>query len=258
MNLRLAFPERHVAVLKRKTRVAMLRAREAAGVFRSHGAVAAAKFGVGLVGGILREHFPGARPPKSNAVDRQYGTDTAEKVKLHGLDIRSPNYQYAIYYRPTDFPILLEILSRLALRHEDYTFVDYGSGKGLALLQAAGFPFRKIIGVEFARELHEIARRNLDRYPARLRRSEIELVHGDAVEFIPQAGNLVIYLYEPFEAPVTRQIIARVREFRLSREVVVACVWSKNAAVCSKSLWDAELFLTTMDEGNSWTIYRAT
>jgi predicted RNA methylase len=258
MNAKSVSPGRHVAVFKRKTHVAMSRAREAAGVFRNQGAMAAAKFGAGLVRGILRERWPGAKLPKSNSVDRQFGTDTAESVKLHNLDIRSPNYQNAIYYRPTDFPILLEILNRLALRHEDYTFVDYGSGKGLVLLQAAAFPFKKVVGVEFARELHEIARRNVDRYPADLRRSEIELVHGDAVQFTPPAGNLVLYLYEPFEAPVTRQVIARVREFRFHGDVVVACVWSKNAAVCCKPLWDAETFLTTTNEGNSWTIYRAT
>jgi hypothetical protein len=249
--------KRHIAVLKRKTHVAMSMARKTAKLARGDGVSVAARYVWNSVRGIISERLGPARPPKTNVLDKQYGTDTAESVKLHGLDIRSPNYQHAIYYRATDFPILSELLNWLDLRHEDYTFIDYGSGKGLVLLQAARFPFKKIIGVEFARELHEVASRNLDRHPAHLRRSEIELVHGDAVEFTPPAGDLVLYLYEPFEAPVTRQIIARIREFHLGRNVVVAYVWSKNASVTCKAMWDAAPFLTTIHEGDGWTIYRA-
>jgi hypothetical protein len=249
--------KRYLAVVKRRTHVAMSLVKESAGVCRDRGVLAAVRRGVSAVRGVLNERFGPTRKPKINVLDDQYGTDTAENAKLHGLDIRSPNYQYAIYYRATDLPVLAEILSRLALPHEDYTFVDYGSGKGLVLLRAAGYPFKKVIGVEFARELHEIARCNVERYPAGLRRSTIELVHGDAVEFTPPAGNLVLYLYEPFEAPVTRQLIARIREFRRGRDVVVAYVWSKNLNISCKSLWDAEAFLTKVDEGVTWTIYRA-
>lgn len=247
----------YLDVLKRKAHVAMLRAAETASVFRNQGVLAATRFGVGVLRGVLNERFGPSRPQKSNVLDEQYGTDTAENVKLHSLDIRSPNYRHAVYYRATDYSILVEVLERLVLRHEDYTFIDYGSGKGLVLMRAAGYPFKKVIGVEFARELHDIARRNVERYPAHLRRSEIELVHGDAVEFTPPPGNLVLYLYEPFEAPVTRQLIARIREFRRGRDVVVAYVWSKNPRVTCKALWDAEAFLTKVNEGDSWTVYRA-
>src|SRR5277367_6459880 len=123
MNPKSMSSTRHIAVFKRKTHVAISRTREAGRVLRSHGVMAAAKFGIKLVRGILHERLAGSPPPpKSNAVDRQFGTDTAENVKLHGLDITSPNYQHAIYYRATDFPILLEILKRPGIRHEDYTF----------------------------------------------------------------------------------------------------------------------------------------
>jgi hypothetical protein len=226
---------------------------------RESGVWAAARFGLDTVKGIIAERFGRARPPRSNVVDQQYGTDTAESVKLHGLDIDSPNYRDAIYYRATNFSTLVEILERLDVRHEDYTFVDYGSGKGLVLLMAARYPFKKVIGVEFARELHAIAGRNVERYPAHLRRSEIELIHEDAVKFTPPPGNLILYFYEPFEAPVTRQVVARLRDLpREKRDVVVAYVWSKNSRVGCKSLWDAETFLTKVGEGDSWTIYRAT
>src|SRR5215469_11495850 len=39
----------------------------------------------------------------------------------------------------------------------NYTFIDIGSGKGRMLFVAAEYPFEKVIGVEFAVDLHEIA-----------------------------------------------------------------------------------------------------
>ena len=127
------------------------------------------------------------------------------------------------------------------------------------LLQAAAFPFKKVIGVEFARELHETAQRNVEKVPAELLRTEVELVHGDAVEFMPPPGNLILYFYEPFEATVLRQVIARIREFRRGRDLVVVHVRSKNHRIGgnSKSLWDREAFLTPVSEGDGWTIYRS-
>ena len=234
-----------------------LRKNDTVQVFRSQGLLPAARFAMHVVKGIIKERSGASRRPKLNAIDTQYGTDTAANVRLHGLDIRSPNYEYAVYYRATDFPILTEILQRLRIRHADYTFVDYGSGKGLVILQAAAYPFRQVICVEFARELHEIARRNVEIYPRELLRTGIELIYGDAVEFSPPPGNLVLYLYEPFEAPVARQVITQIQKFRHGRDVVVAYVWSKNQRVSCKSVWDAQEFLARVAEGDSWTIYRA-
>ena len=228
---------------------------QAAGVYRRDGLAASVKFGTGVARALLRERF-GSKRTKTNRLDDEFGTDTAANAKLHGLHIDSPNYRYAVYYRATDLPVLDAVLGALDIRHEEYTFIDYGSGKGLVLLRAAAYPFLRVVGVEFARELHETAQRNVARYPAALRRAPIEPVHGDAVEYTPPAGNLVLYLYEPFEAPVTRRVIARIEEFRHGRDVLVAYAWARKKSLSSKPLWDAAPFLRTVVEGDGWTIYR--
>ena len=62
-------------------------------------------------------------------------------------------------YQPTSPKIATAILSRLELDYPQYTFIDFGSGKGRVLLIASGFPFKAVIGVEFAEELHRVASR---------------------------------------------------------------------------------------------------
>jgi tRNA G46 methylase TrmB len=46
------------------------------------------------------------------------------------------------------------MVSRLNISFEDFTFFDFGSGKGRALHLASEFPFKNIIGVEFSSKLH--------------------------------------------------------------------------------------------------------
>jgi hypothetical protein len=48
--------------------------------------------------------------------------------------------------------VLRETLAALPIAYDKFAFVDCGSGKGRTLLIASEFPFKFIIGVEFAAE----------------------------------------------------------------------------------------------------------
>jgi SAM-dependent methyltransferase len=88
-----------------------------------------------------------------------------------------------------------------------YTFVDLGSGMGRAVLVASEFPFRRIVGVEIAPELHAIACRNVRRYRGRQRCRDIHLVRLDALRYEPADEETVFFFYFPFrEAFMTRVV----------------------------------------------------
>ena len=79
-------------------------------------------------------------------------------------------------------------------------------------LLAAQFPFRKIVGVEFSLELHEIAERNLDAGKSTDRRChDLTSVHADAAKFALPAGPLMLYFYNPFKEPVMRRVVENIR-----------------------------------------------
>jgi hypothetical protein len=103
--------------------------------------------------------------------DREYGVDTDGKfggwTYLSDLDIPSPNWFDANDYAAIEPLRFKRVLAKLNIAFEDYTFVDYGSGKGRALLLASEFPFKRIIGLEFSPELHSIAEDNIRRCRSR-------------------------------------------------------------------------------------------
>jgi len=82
---------------------------------------------------------------------------------------------------------------------QSFTFVDLGCGKGRPLLVASEFPFRDIIGVELSAALVAIAERNAELIAQRFpQRTPIRIICADATQFQFPAGNLVIFMYNPF------------------------------------------------------------
>jgi SAM-dependent methyltransferase len=103
------------------------------------------------------------------------------------------------------------VLRSLPIRdHSDYTFVDLGSGKGRMLLIASEFQFRRVVGVEMREDLHAQALENVQRFRhPNTRRSEIECALVDATRYDFPAGNLVVYLFNPFGAQVVENVFRR-------------------------------------------------
>jgi hypothetical protein len=94
---------------------------------------------------------------------------------------------------------------------KSFTFIDFGSGKGRALLVASEFGFQRILGVEFSRELHQIAEGNLRSYRGRKRRClAVSSVCERAEEFLLPDGDLVLYFYNPFEPEIMERVLRNV------------------------------------------------
>ena len=89
-----------------------------------------------------------------------------------------------------------------------YTFIDLGAGMGRAMLLAAAYPFRAVVGVELHPTLARIARGNLALWRAAGRtRVPMRIFCRDAVEFPLPAGPCVAFLFNPFGAPVLRRLL---------------------------------------------------
>src|SRR5262245_11220067 len=133
------------------------------------------------------------------AFDWRHGVHTSGDAKLESLTILGGNARHGVFYNPTRPKLVLEVLESLDIDYGRYHFVDLGSGKGRVLLVASEFPFQEICGVEFARQLHEIACENIRRYRSSSQKCKnVRSIHGDAAAFELPANPLVLYLANPF------------------------------------------------------------
>lgn len=135
--------------------------------------------------------------------DRWYGTETIQWVDTKSLDISSEAKEHIAPYKATKARPFRQLLRRLNLPKAE-TFVDFGSGKGRALLLAAEYGFQKVIGVEISKELCDVARQN-----AKIMgyESRIHPILSDVSTFVIEADQKVFYLYDPFDVVILRRIL---------------------------------------------------
>jgi 16S rRNA G966 N2-methylase RsmD len=82
-------------------------------------------------------------------------------------------------------------------------FIDYGSGKGAAVIHAKKIGFKETLGVEFAKELHETALENIQK----LNLKNVESIYADATTHIAPSRVSIIYLFNPFDEVVMEKVV---------------------------------------------------
>ena len=170
----------------------------------------------------LGVQFPGEqRPltnPDSHPFDQITGLDTSGFVPDSQLDSGHPNDSYMGSYYGTPPSLAQAMLDRWLetpdrLFVENYSFIDFGSGKGRVVVIASKLPFRKCIGVERNADLHAIATDNFTRWQqSGNARSPLEAICQDALAFEFPPGPCLVYLFNPFPAQIVSQLVDRIAD----------------------------------------------
>lgn len=130
--------------------------------------------------------------------ERRFGIDTAGLIPIETLVEEWRGFHD---YFPSARTAFRELMAHVEIRPGRDVFVDIGSGKGRAVLMAAQYPFKRIVGIEISEALNSAARRNLDSWTGGLACPQIELVTGDAARCGIPNDATVVYLYNPFHGP---------------------------------------------------------
>jgi SAM-dependent methyltransferase len=139
--------------------------------------------------------------------DADFGVDTGGVQYLYDLTVSSANARFGTNHVASEPAVFASAMQRLDIDIASATFVDLGAGKGRVLILAAAYPFSAIVGVEFATELHKASVANINKAAGKLLRPErIKPLLADATDFDFPTGPLVLYLYNPFDAPVVAAV----------------------------------------------------
>jgi hypothetical protein len=126
---------------------------------------------------------------------------------------------------------------------------------------AAELGFRKVIGIEFAEDLCQTARRNVEHYRASSAKPpSIAVEHADACLYPFSDEPTVFFLYNPFNRTVMRSFVANLERslVRSPREVYVLYslpFW--------REVWDASPTFSRVAGTSMWSedwyaVYRGT
>jgi SAM-dependent methyltransferase len=145
--------------------------------------------------------------------DWTHGIRTANIEPLSTLELTHPEHLvHANPYCPSQPEDIRFVFSNLELDFRNYCFIDLGCGKGRVLVEAARYPFKSVIGVDFAKELCEASKANLEGVRPSHRCGDIQVLHADATEVDLPRHPCVIYIYNSFRGPVLSAVIERIRK----------------------------------------------
>lgn len=154
--------------------------------------------------------------------DYRYKVDTNHRVPLRDLMISDSSREHGSSYQPTlvyPFKILMKELCDF----QNNVFVDFGSGKGRALLLASMYNFKAIRGIEFSEELCAIAKKNISIFNRKSAISNIIVFNIDAVIYHIQKDENVFFFFNPFDNIVMEKVILNIENSILQnpRKIVI-------------------------------------
>jgi SAM-dependent methyltransferase len=173
--------------------------------------------------------------------DLQHGTETSGYVPPEELPGSVHGSTKLHVYGGSQPSIIRAALATLPAL-PSFTFIDLGCGKGRPLLVASEFPFRAAIGVELSAALAQSARRNLELYVRNVVPDcDLKVEVGDAAAFNFPAGDLCVFLYNPFGAEVMQRVVSNL-EHILQNEArrVFVVYYNPVHGAC----WDASPFFS--------------
>jgi len=166
--------------------------------------------------------------------DARHHVDTGGSIQPVELDIASDNMRFGTRHEPTPVKTFRSTMSNLPADLRGFVFVDFGSGMGRALLLASEYDFKRIAGVEHAKDRHLIAQRNIRSYRNRTQRCvDISSLHCDAAAFAILEDPCVLYFYQRFTLDVMTRVARNIRDSYVAhpREIHLVFLYPHATAV---------------------------
>lgn len=139
-----------------------------------------------------------------SVLERRAGISTVGNITPEELGFSGEHQER---YGPSNWLSLRRVLSPRQVTPSD-VFIDFGSGMGRVVYQAAaGYAFRRVIGVELSGRMHAIAVDNIERNRHRFRCGDVQLVQADAREYDIPDDVSVVYFGNPFSGPVFETVL---------------------------------------------------
>ncbi|MDP6446495.1 MAG: class I SAM-dependent methyltransferase [Pirellulaceae bacterium] len=145
------------------------------------------------------------------------------KASIEGAALGHSDQEYG--YQPIDHRSF-EIAMRSLDISDDDVFIDIGCGMGRAVLLAARHPFRRVLGVEYAENLYDIARNNVAGAAASLPCSDVAVIHADATQFELPADVTVVFMFNPFGGDVLDRVMSNIERSFLQRPRNLRIIYS--------------------------------
>jgi len=136
----------------------------------------------------------------------RYGLrNTFAPVPLKNLTIENSDIARSSPYEAVNYYMLERLLKSFRILSPETSIVDLGCGKGRVMVVAAHLGFKKITGIDFAREICDEAVRNMKKTQNRIHDIDWKVIQSDVLDYSIKPDDSVFFMFNPFvEATLTQ------------------------------------------------------
>ena len=127
-------------------------------------------------------------------------------MKLNVIEKDLKNKSHSTFYVPTPIIPFFKLIKNIHLP-EHPVFVDYGAGKGRAMILAKECGFSKVKGLEFSLSLYKTPIKNIEFYTKKTGKNHFELIHIDVSSYQVKKEDNFFYFFHPFNEHILKQCL---------------------------------------------------
>ena len=138
----------------------------------------------------------------------KYHINTIKPESLDALTIAEGDKTKSSPYEALNYFILENLLGNFCkLFPREKSLIDVGSGKGRVMVAAAHYGFKKITGVDFAKELCAAAKRNINKIKTQFPDTTFNIYCKDILNYEINADDKVFFLFNPFNKEIMEKFL---------------------------------------------------
>jgi SAM-dependent methyltransferase len=157
--------------------------------------------------------------------EKRFNIKTLSIVNLKDLTLAGIDSSENHHYQGASYYILFKVFAVLPLELKNKTIIDYGCGKGRALFVAETCGFKKLIGVDIAKELIKDAKINEIAYTKKNINSQFIFEFEDATKYLIQPDTDVFYFFNPFGKHILQDVITNIKNSLIHNPRTIYCIY---------------------------------
>lgn len=138
--------------------------------------------------------------------EKKYRINTARLDWLHNAAIKSKNLSHSSIYQGVNYFIAEKAFNYLKNENACSNIVDFGSGKGRAMVIAAHYGFHNITGIEFSPVFCNEAEKNIAGIKPLFPSTNFKIICEDAVNYEIDSNTNVFFFFNPFDEVIMLQV----------------------------------------------------
>lgn len=142
--------------------------------------------------------------------EKKYRINTTSFSDLSRFKIIGNQLAHATEYMPVSYFTIEHLFTHLPKQTREGSLIDIGCGKGRAICVAASYGFRKVIGIDFAKEMIDAAEKNLAVTKSIHPSLEYQLRWADISSLEIGKDVQTIFLFNPFDEILLKTVVQKI------------------------------------------------